>query len=186
MEPSDLKLIQKCLSGNQDAFAEILSRYKRLIYNVIYNLISDSPEANDLFQEVFIRIYKSLHSYNPDYKFSTWAAKIATNLCLDRLRQKKLQSVPMEEIPEISDNQANPEELYLAKEQKQRIRMAVDRLPEKYRIPVILFHQQGLSYEEMAIILNQPVSIIKNRLYRARLMLRDTLGSNREREAISR
>ncbi len=186
MEPSDSGLIQKCLAGNQDAFAEILSRYKRLIYSVIYNLMGDSQEVNDLFQEVFIRIYKSLHTYNSEYSFATWAAKIATNVCLDRQRQKKFHQVSMEEMVEISDNRENPEDLYLAKEQKHKIRMAVDGLPEKYRVPVVLFHQQGFSYGEMAIILNQPVSIIKNRLYRARLMLRDTLAANREKEAVSR
>jgi RNA polymerase sigma factor (sigma-70 family) len=176
LEPSDPELIQSCLSGDQDAFAEILTRYKKLIYNIIYNLIGADSEVNDLFQEVFIRIYKSLDSYNPDYKFATWAIKIATNLCLDRLRQKKPELIPVEEATGIYDNRTNPEDLYLAGEQTRQIRMAIDQLPEKYRIPVVLFHQQGLSYEEMAGILNQPVTIIKNRLYRARLMLRDVLG----------
>jgi RNA polymerase sigma-70 factor (ECF subfamily) len=173
------------LSGNQDAFAGILARYRKLIYNLIYNLMGDGAEVNDLFQEVFVRIYKSLDRYNSDYKFATWAVKIATNLCLDHLRHKKPESIPMEEVIEVSDTRANPEELYLAGERTRQIRRAVNRLPEKYRVPVVLFHQQGLSYQEMAGILNQPVTIIKNRLYRARLMLRDKLGSNREEEAIS-
>ncbi len=183
MEPSDYGLIQSCLAGNQEAFAGILNRYKKPVYSVIYNLMGNSTEVNDLFQEVFIRIYKSLDSYNPEFKFVTWAAKIATNLCLDRLRQKKPALVPVEEI-EISDSEANPEDQFLARERTMLIRRAVDQLPEKYRMPVVLFHQQGVSYEEIAGILNQPLSIIKNRLYRARLMLRERLCSDGE-EAIS-
>jgi RNA polymerase sigma-70 factor (ECF subfamily) len=183
LEPSDGELIQCCLSGDREAFAGILTRYQKLIYNVIYNLMGNTPEAGDLFQEVFIRIYKSLGSYNPEFKFATWSAKIATNLCLDRIRTKRPAPIPVEEI-EISDTGANPEEQFLAKERTRQIRTAVNQLPEKYRIPVILFHQQGLSYEEMALILNQPITIIKNRLYRARLMLREMLSSNGE-EAIS-
>lgn len=178
MELTDSELIQKCLAGNRDIFAELVSRYKKLIYGVIYNISGDFTEANDLFQEVFLRIYKSLHRYNSDYQFATWAIRITTNVCRDRLRQKKMEPVPVEEINETEDDQNNPESQYLAREQINGIRKAIGELPEKYRIPIILFHQQRLSYEEMAKILDQPVSVIKNRLYRARLMLRDKLNSN--------
>jgi RNA polymerase sigma factor (sigma-70 family) len=180
LELTDSELIQKCLAGDRDIFAELVSRYKKLIYGVIYNLSGDSAEANDLFQEVFLRIYKSLYQYNPDHQFAPWAIKIATNVCRDRMRQRRKEPVPVEAIAETGDNQNNPETQYLAREQLLRIRRAIRELPEKYRIPIVLFHQQRLSYEEMARILDQPITIVKNRLYRARLMLRDKLGPKGE------
>jgi RNA polymerase sigma-70 factor (ECF subfamily) len=180
LERTDSEIIQKCLAGDRDIFAELVNRYKRLIYGVIYNVSGDTSEANDLFQEVFLKIYKSLHRYNADYQFSTWAVKITTNVCRDRIRQKKNEPLPIEEIGETGDGRDNPELQYLARERRNGIRRAIRELPEKYRIPIILFHQQKLSYEEMAQILDQPITIIKNRLYRARLMLRDKLSRSGE------
>jgi RNA polymerase sigma-70 factor (ECF subfamily) len=183
LDLTDSELIQKCLEGDRDIFAELVNRYKKLIYGVIYNISGDTSEANDLFQEVFLRIYKSLHRYNSDYQFATWAIKITTNVCRDRIRQRRMEPIPVEEINETGDDYNNPETRYLAREQMYRIRRIIGELPEKYRIPVVLFHQQRLSYEEMAQILGQPVTIIKNRLYRARLMLRDKLNSSGEGES---
>jgi RNA polymerase sigma factor (sigma-70 family) len=182
LEQTDYELVKICLSGKRDIFSEIVTRYKRLVYAIIYNFMGDSPDVNDLFQEVFLRVYKSLARYNPDYQFSTWAAKITTNVCLDRLRQKKTEQVPIEDIEEVVDNRLNPEDHYLAGERLERIRQAVQELPEDYRVPVILFHQQGLSYESLVKITGQPVTIVKNRLYRARLMLKDKLNPAKEKE----
>lgn len=185
LEVTDYELVQKCLSGNQGSFAEIVARYKKLIYNVVYNFIGNSPDLKDLFQEVFLRVYKSLANYNPDYQFSTWVVKIAANVCLDQLRRKRAEQMTMEDITEVSDNRPNPEDQYLAQERLEKIRKAVQELPEDYRILVILFHQQELSYEAMGQILDQPITIIKNRLYRARLMLRDKLSVDKKGETSS-
>jgi len=185
LEVTDYELVQKCLSGNQGSFAEIVARYKKLIYNVVYNFIGNSPDLKDLFQEVFLRVYKSLANYNPDYQFSTWVVKIAANVCLDQLRRKRAEQMTMEDITEVSDNRPNPEDQYIARERLEKIRKAVQELPEDYRILVILFHQQELSYEAMGQILDQPITIIKNRLYRARLMLRDKLSVDKKGETSS-
>jgi RNA polymerase sigma factor (sigma-70 family) len=182
LERTDYELIRICLSGKRDTFSEIVTRYKRLVYATICNFIGNSPDVNDLFQEVFLKVYKSLASYNPDYQFSTWVVKIATNVCMDRLRQKRLEQAPTEDIDEIVDHRLNPEDHYLAKERLERIKRAVQELPEDYRVLVILFHQQGLSYEALVQITGQPVTIVKNRLYRARLMLRDKLNPDKEKE----
>lgn len=185
LEVTDYELVQKCLSGNQGSFAEIVARYKKLIYNVVYNFIGNSPDLKDLFQEVFLRVHKSLANYNPDYQFSTWVVKIASNVCLDQLRRKRSEQMTMEDITEVSDNRPNPEDQYIARERLEKIRKAVQELPEDYRILVILFHQQELSYEAMGQILDQPITIIKNRLYRARLMLRDKLSVDKKGETSS-
>jgi RNA polymerase sigma factor (sigma-70 family) len=181
-EVTDYELIKICLSGKRDSFSEIISRYKRLVYATICNFMGSSPDLNDLFQEVFLKVYKSLENYNPDYRFSTWVVKIATNVCLDSLRQKRSEQAPREDIYEVVDDRLNPEDHYLAEERLERIRRAVQELPEDYRVLVILFHQQGLSYEALVEITGQPVTIVKNRLYRARLMLRDKLNPDKEKE----
>ena len=146
-------------------------------------MINDREEVSDVSQEVFIRIYKALDRYDPKYKFSTWAVRIATNLCLDIYRKKKVNSAPIEEIEDFSDGVETPEESYLRKERTDRLRRAIQELPEKYRVPIILFHQNGLSYE-MTRVLGQPMTIIKNRLYRARLMLKEALMQERKEEAL--
>lgn len=176
MELSDYEIVQGCLKGNNELFAELITRYKKMIYNIIYHYMYDKEEANDISQEVFIRIYKALGSYNPEYKFSTWSLRIATNLCLDTLRKKKINYIPIEEIESISREENTPEKKYLRKERSAIIREAIANLPENYRIPIILYHQKGLAYKEIAEKLNKPMSIIKNRLFRARLALRESMA----------
>lgn len=184
MELTDYELIQKCLAGEQRYFEELVTRYKKLIYSVVYNMISDKEEVGDISQEVFIRIYKALSRYNPEYKFSTWAVRITTNLCLDILRKKKVESVPIDEIGDLPSSSDSPEAKFISRERSEKIRKAIEGLPEKYKIPIVLFHQNGLSYEEMTRVLNEPMSIIKNRLYRARLMLREALQPDRKEEVL--
>jgi RNA polymerase sigma-70 factor (ECF subfamily) len=180
LEIPDIELVRKCINGDNDAFSELVTRYKKLIYNVIYNMINNRDEVYDITQEVFIRIYKSLDRYNPEYKFSTWTVRIATNYCLDVLRKKKVDSMPIDEAIGISSSSDTPEASYLKTERRERINDELLKLPEKYRVPLILFHKNGLSYEEMSKVLNEPMSIIKNRLYRARLLLREKLSSERK------
>lgn len=184
MELTDYELIQKCLAGQHEYFEELVTRYKKLIFSVVYNMINDKEEVSDLSQEVFIRIYKALDRYDPKYKFSTWAVRIATNLCLDIHRKKKVNSTSIDEIGDLSDGVDTPEDSYLRKERSERIRRAIQELPEKYRTPIILFHQNGLSYEEMTKVLGEPMTIIKNRLYRARIMLKEALMKERKEEAL--
>jgi len=180
LEVTDYELIQQCLSGSREMFSELVTRYKRLVYHTIVNFLGNSPEVHDLSQEVFLRIYQSLHRYNPDYPFAPWAVKITTNLCLDRLRRKRHEPVTMDDMVEFTDKRGSPEEQYLEREWREKIRRVVAGLPEKYKVPLILFHQQGLSYEAISQIMDQPMTIVKNRLYRARLMLRDKLKPNGE------
>ncbi len=184
MELTDYEIIQRCLSGRQEYFEELVTRYKKLIFSVVYNMINDKEEVSDISQEVFIRIYKALDRYNPEYKFSTWSVRIATNLCLDIHRKKKVDSMPIEEIENFSNGVDTPEASYLQKERTERIRKEIQALPEKYRTPIILFHQNGLSYDEMIKVLGEPMTIIKNRLYRARLMLREALMPDRKEEVL--
>ncbi len=175
MEMTDADIIAECLSGRTETFAELMTRYRRLVYNVIYNYTGTREDSDDLYQDVFIRIYQSLGTYNAAYRFSTWATRIAVNACFD-WRKKRRETVPIESATEVGDARPGPEEQYIAEEQTERVLEAVQGLPDMYRLPVQLFHQEGLSYREIADVLKQPESIVKNRLYRARLMLAGSLN----------
>jgi RNA polymerase sigma factor (sigma-70 family) len=178
--PTDHDLVKACIKGDQQAFAEIVDRYKRLIYSIVYNLVKNKYDASDISQEVFLRIYKALDRYNPEYKFSTWAARITTNYCYDLLRKKRVEIADVDDIERYSGEEESPETIYLRNEKKIRIQMALDSLPDKYKIPIVLYHQKGMSYKEITEILKEPMSIIKNRIYRARIMLKDMIIKDRE------
>jgi RNA polymerase sigma factor (sigma-70 family) len=175
MNRTDAVIIQLCLDGNTEVFSILVTKYKRLIYGVAYQIIGNPDETNDLAQEAFLKIFKSLNQYNPKYQFSTWAVKITTNVCLDWKRKQKEQLFSLEDHPEAISSAHTPESEYLQKELTQKIKDSIDELPEKYQKVLILFHQAGLSYKELIEILGEPMTIIKNRLYRARLMLKEKL-----------
>lgn len=175
MERTDSELVSKCLKGDNEAFSELISRYKRLIYSVAYKFTRDSEEVNDMAQEAFIKIYRSLSRYDDQYKFSTWSVKVATNICLDHVRRKKLNSVSLEEIENYTGTSNSPEEYYLRKEKSQVLKDAIDGLPEIYRVPIVMYHQKGMSYKEISEYLGKPMSIIKNRIFRARNTLKENL-----------
>lgn len=175
MERTDYELVVECLNGNKDAFSEIVSRYKRLIYSVAYKFSKDNDEVNDLAQEAFIKIYRSLSKYDSQYKFSTWCVKVATNICLDHVRRKKLNSVSLDEIENFTGSNNSPEEYYLRKEKSHALKEAIEELPEIYRVPIVLYHQKGMSYKEIADTLDKPMSIVKNRIFRARHTLKESL-----------
>ena len=172
---TDAAIIQTCLDGNTESFSELVTRYKKLIYGITYRITENETEANDLAQEAFLKIFISLDQYNKKYAFSTWAVKITTNLCLDWKRKQNHHPIELTEIHEAQPHDHTPESTYLQKELKQKIDDTINTLPEKYRQVLILFHQAGLSYETMTEILHEPMTIIKNRLYRARLLLKEKL-----------
>lgn len=176
LELTDYEIVQRCLNGDGQSFRELVSRYKRLIFSVVYNLTKDKEELEDISQEVFIKIYKSLDKYNPEYKFSTWSVTIARNLCVDLLRKKKVSVTAIEEIEGVSRDLNTPETRYLNKERALGVRKAIEELPEDYRMPVVLYYQKGKAYKEIAEMLNLPVTIVKNRLYRARQTLKASMA----------
>jgi RNA polymerase sigma-70 factor (ECF subfamily) len=172
---SDYELIQLCLNGDNSNFSLLVSRYKNLVYSIILRMINDNEEANDLAQEVFIKVYKNLDKYYPDFKFSTWVIRITTNHVIDYRRKKVKETVPMEDVEyELSSNES-PEDAYINKEEKQKINNILNTLPDMYKIPIVLYHQQGLSYQEIADIIQEPLSKVKNRIFRGRKMLKEIL-----------
>lgn len=171
----DYELVQKALEGNQEAFGLLLTRYKNLVYSVILRMVNDGEEANDLAQEVFIKVYKNLDKYRPDYKFSTWLIRISTNHVIDYRRKKKQDTVSIDDMVVEIAAEGTPETQYLKKEEQKRLAGVISALPEIYRIPIVLYHQQGLKYQEIADILEEPLSKVKNRIFRGRKQLKELL-----------
>lgn len=184
---SDIEIVNQCLAGDVNAFEILIERYKRVIYNTAYRMMGNREEAEDVSQEAFIRMFNSLSKYNPEYKFITWALKITTNLCLDSLRKRKAETVPIDDVFDIKDGNDTPEEEYVRKENQKLVQDAIMKLPDKYREFLILFHHRNLSYQEIMEITGESLTIVKNRLYRARQMLKEELinrGKEREKYAM--
>ncbi len=184
LEMSDSRLVRKCLEGHTGFFEELVKRYKKLVYSIVLRYLRDRQDVYDASQEIFIRVYRSLSRYNPEYRFSTWVASISTNYCLDLLRKKRVDTVPVEEIEIMADDRFTPESAVIDMEKRKMISDAINELPKKYREPIVLFHSKGLSYQEISEQLRQPMSIVKNRIYRARHMLRRKLLPLRREEAL--
>ena len=179
---SDYELITRVLDGDKDYFAELVRRYKNLVYSVVMRMLHNRDEADDLAQEIFIKAYINLDKYYPDYKFSTWIIRISTNHVIDYRRKNHNETQTIEDIDYSGIHglaaETSPETEYLKKELKQTLDKLVGSLPEMYRIPIILYHEQGLSYQEIADIIEQPLSKVKNRIFRGRKMLKESLTSN--------
>ena len=177
-------IIQQAINGQESAYEALLHRYKNGIYNMIYQMIKNREEAEDLVQETFIKAFNSLESYNDNYAFSTWLYKIAFNHCIDAIRKKKLKTFPLDrpiqlrdgEVKhEIKDETHSPEGDFLFAEKKKRIQITINSLPKRYRQAIILRHQEDRSYEEISQILNIPLGTVKARIFRAREMLKKRL-----------
>ena len=183
---SDYELVLTCIEGNKDAFGELLQRYKNLVYSVALRMINDKEETNDLAQEIFIKIYSNLEKYQPEYRFSTWTIKIATNHVIDYRRKKRHETVNIDEMGDtlVTDRAENPEAAFLAKEQSQSLHLLIDDLPEMYKVPIVLYHQQGLSYTEISEITGEPLSKVKNRIFRGRKMLKEGLIAMKRGDAL--
>ena len=174
-ERTDYELIQMSLGGCDDSFTELVNRYKNLVYSVIYRQVKCRETANDYAQDVFFKVYKNMATYSPEFKFSTWIMKITANHIIDMYRKKKFEEVSYEEYTEealpYSNSTESAERVYLKAEQTKHLEKMIGKLPEKYRIPVVLFHSEELSYQEIANKLREPLSKVRNRIFRGRKML---------------
>jgi len=175
----DFKLVQLALSkGDQKAYAELLQRYRESVYYMMLKMVNNKDDADDLTIEAFGRAFKKLDQYTPNYAFSTWLFKIASNNAIDFLRKKKVNNtISMDTRNENSDYDAsnlvrsthlNPEEFYIKKQKVEMVRAVIDKLKPKYKELVELFYFQELSHEEISEKLNLPIGTIKAQLFRAR------------------
>lgn len=166
---AELVLVERAVAGDERAFAELVTRYQTAVYNLAYRMLGDAGEAEDAAQEVFLRIYRRLGTYDANHRFSTWVLSIASHYCIDLLRRKRPWLVPLENISNwMRARNRGPEASALAQEQQDTVRTLLAKLPEHYRLVLLLRYWHDLGYEEIAQVVDLPVSTIKARLHRAR------------------
>ena len=184
---SDHALIEATKHGDEEAFAEIVSRYRNPNTNYLFRILNDYEEAVDLAQETFVRVYFAIERYHTDYAFSTYIYRIATNLAISEIRKKKRRKLlsltsffqsedsndPQEFHP--PDGKSLPDQDLIEIERNRTIEKAIATLPDKYRAPIVLREIQELSYEEIAQILGLGLGTTKSRISRARALLREKL-----------
>lgn len=184
MKKDDVELVRKAKQGDSQAYDQLILLYKDVVHSIVYRMVRNKQEAEDLTQEAFIKAYKSITSFNEEYAFSTWLFKIATNNCIDFFRKRKLKTYSMDETIKYKDDEIkqeyaapDPDIEYdmVAEERTQIIREAINQLPEKYKIVIELRHQQEHSYEQISEELDLPLGTIKARIFRAREMLNKSL-----------
>ena len=166
---SDKKLIKHYLGGDKDAFGEIVKRYKDYVYNLAYRLTNNPSDAEDLTQEIFIRLMDKIDSFKGNAKFSTWLYRLATNQCLDWLRKRKPETESMDRREPKSDEDVHT--TIEAKEQIDDIKQALTLLPEDFRLAVVLRDVEGHPYDEIAEYLNISIGTVKSRISRGRSRL---------------
>ena len=184
LKQQDIELIRQAKTGDHKAYDQIIKNYQHAVFNLIYRMIHNKKEAEDLTQETFIKVFHSLPVFNEEYAFTTWLYKIATNNCIDFFRKRKLQTYsidkPIEyknsEIHyELPDPEMDAEKNIITLEQSKIIRRAIESLPRKYLRVIQLRHQEEKSYEEIAAILRLPLGTVKARIFRAREILNKAL-----------
>lgn len=185
MDPLINKRIKQVLKGDQSAYADIVSLYQQSLHQVCYRMLGNKEEAEDAAQEAFIKAYIHLHTYDQKRKFSTWLYRIATNLCIDRIRKKKPDYYLDAEVPgtegldmysQLAVDEPLPEEELERMELQERIQYEISRLPDKYRAVIILKYIEELSLQEISDILDIPLGTVKTRVHRGREALRKQLG----------
>jgi RNA polymerase sigma-70 factor (ECF subfamily) len=181
MEPTDAELVRCTLQGKNAAYNELVRRYQRPVYSLVYRMIGSAEDASDLTQETFLRAYGALGSFRQDANFLTWLYKIASNLCIDLMRSRRSRGMlsldaELENGREPSaDRSFSPEESVMRGAVSEVVHKAVMNLPERYRLVVVMRHMHGMSIEEIAEQLALPSGTVKTHLFRAREMLRERL-----------
>ncbi|MFI5219031.1 MAG: RNA polymerase sigma factor [Bacteroidia bacterium] len=178
----DYKLVRQAIDkGDQKAYAELMSRYKDSIYFMLLKMVNNRDDADDLTIEAFGKAFKNIKQYTPDFAFSTWLFKIATNNCIDFIRKKKKQTMSIDKgittddgsemVLEVKSDRPDPEEHLMKKQKVVMMRDVVEKLKPRYKKLVELRYFQELSYEEIADELQLPLGTVKAQLFRAREFL---------------
>jgi RNA polymerase sigma-70 factor, ECF subfamily len=175
----DRELVASAIKGLEGGFEELVKRYQRPISAYVYRMVGDYESALDLTQEIFIKIYGSLSRYRPEYKFSTWIYKIAHNAAIDHLRRNSGRERSLHNGTEsdsydlpIESEGLSPEQQSERAERRAEIEAVVRSLPTPYRELIFFRHSQDLTYEEIVEVTGLPLGTVKNRLFRAREMMR--------------
>jgi RNA polymerase sigma-70 factor, ECF subfamily len=190
---TDQEIVALARAGHEPAYRELIRRYERPLFSLVFRMVRDRELAEDLAQETFVKALNALDSYRPEFKFSSWIFKIANNAAIDHLRRRELDTLsldgsPHAETPEaieatalqIGNRGESPLDAVEAKELGGEIERAIGLLRPEYRSCILLRHVEGRAYEEIAEILNLPLGTVKTYIHRARNELRQALAHLRE------
>lgn len=189
----DADVVSLAQRGNEAAFRELIRRYERPVFSLIYRMVRDSAAAEDLSQDAFIKVLNNLDKYRPEFKFSSWLFKIANNVTIDALRKRQLDTISLDGSPhassaseveasrfELADDAESPLDELASRELGAIIEHAIATLRPEYRNCIMLRHVEGRSYEEIAATLDLPLGTVKTYIHRARHELREALEHIRE------
>ena len=192
-DATDQEVVAQARLGREAAYRELVRRYERPIFSLIYRMVRNRELAEDLAQETFVKALKAVGSYRPEYKFSSWIFKIANNAAIDHLRKRELATLSIEGSPhavtpdameatalQISGRLPGPLEELEARELGGAIEEAIGGLRPEYRACILLRHVEGRPYEEIAEMLGLPLGTVKTYIHRARHELREALAHLRE------
>ena len=190
---SDQDVVVAARNGVEAAYRELVRRYERPVFSLIYRMVRNREQAEDLSQETFIKVLNALGSYRPEYKFSSWVFKIANNAAIDHLRKRELDTLSLEGSPhadtpekleatalQIGEKAESALDAVANKELGGEIERAIAKLRPEYRTCILLRHVEGRAYEEIAEMLDLPLGTVKTYIHRARNELRIALAHLRE------
>jgi len=184
-ELEDGEIVRRILAGDEDRFEILVRRYQVRVVSHVTRMVGSRDDAVDLTQEIFLKVFQALDRFNPAYKFSTWLFRIAGNAAIDHLRKRRPRTVPMETPdpegggPFIAEQRSaglDPYGELRNAERGEAITRAIQELPPDFRELIALRHFAGLSYEEIADAKNMPLGTVKNKLFRARAVLKERLS----------
>ncbi|MBM3907576.1 MAG: sigma-70 family RNA polymerase sigma factor [Gemmatimonadetes bacterium] len=189
----DADVARLAQQGREPAFRELVRRYERPVFSLVFRMVRDTATAEDLAQDTFIKVLNHIDKYRPEFKFSSWLFKIANNVAIDHLRRRHLDTISMDGAPnaataadieatsfDIADRSESALEVMEAKELGSSIEKAIGALRPEYRACIMLRHVEGRSYEEIAATLDLPLGTVKTYIHRARHQLREALEHLRE------
>lgn len=187
---NDFNLVLNAKAGSQKAYAELMQRYKDSIYFMVLKMVNNKDDAMDLTVSTFAKAFENLEKYKPDFAFSTWLFRIATNSSIDFIRKRKIITTSIDNygsdegddrMLEFKSDILNPEEFSIKKQQTEQLKEIIDKLPARYKTLIILRYFDELSYEEIALQLDLPLGTVKAQLFRARDLLSNILNKRKKK-----
>jgi RNA polymerase sigma-70 factor, ECF subfamily len=181
---TDAELVARALQGSQDACRELVKRFERPVYSLILRMVQDPGTAEDLAQEVFVKAFRRLDSFDPQWKFSSWLFKIAHNATIDHLRRGAPETVPLESEEDDKGGLAavladagteDPLATVERRDLARSLERAISRLRPEYRQAVLMFYAHGASYQDICEVTGLPLGTVKTNLHRARKELAETM-----------
>lgn len=182
---SDENLVDQALDGDREAFGSLVERHQRGLVHYLFRLTGSRDGATDLAQDVFIRVFQSLDAFDPRYRFTTWLYRIASNCAIDHFRKRQPRTFSLSQVgpddddgsePTLPGTDPSPHDMLRLRELESRLEASIRDLPRGYRQLILLRHRQHLRYDEIARVTHLPIGTVKNRLFRAREILRRRLA----------